>query len=82
MRSIEHIYVDGKFVVPDGNERLDLFNPATEEKIGDVRLGNADDARAAVEAAKRAFPAMATSTQGAAYRYAAQPARYDRRATG
>ncbi len=59
MRSIEHIYVDGKFVVPDGNERLDLFNPATEEKIGDVRLGNADDARAAVAAAKRAFPAMA-----------------------
>ena len=63
MRSIEHIYIDGKFVVPDGNERLDLFNPATEEKIGDVRLGNADDARAAVAAAKRAFPAMATSTK-------------------
>lgn len=63
MRSIEHIYIDGKFVVPDGNERLDLFNPATEEKIGDVRLGNADDARAAVAAAKRAFPAMARSTK-------------------
>ncbi|MBO9654705.1 MAG: aldehyde dehydrogenase family protein [Agrobacterium tumefaciens] len=63
MRSIEHIYVNGEFVVPASNERLDLFNPTTEEKIGDVRLGNADDARAAVAAAKRAFPAMAASTK-------------------
>ncbi|MFF2323121.1 aldehyde dehydrogenase family protein [Agrobacterium sp. NPDC058088] len=63
MRSIEHIYVDGKFVMPDGNERLELFNPATEQKIGDVRLGNADDVNAAVAAAKQAFPAMASSSK-------------------
>jgi len=63
MRSIEHIYVDGKFVLPDGKERLELFNPATEEKIGDVRLGNANDVNAAVAAAKRAFPAMASSSK-------------------
>lgn len=63
MRKIEHIYLDGEFVVPVGGERLDLFNPATEEKIGDVRLGNADDASAAVVAAKRAFPAMAATTK-------------------
>ncbi|WCK77982.1 aldehyde dehydrogenase family protein [Agrobacterium fabrum] len=63
MRSIEHIYVDGKFVLPDGKERLELFNPATEEKIGDVRLGNANDVNAAVTAAKRAFPAMASSSK-------------------
>ena len=38
MRSIEHIYINGEFVVPRGEDRLDLINPATEEKIGDVRL--------------------------------------------
>ncbi|MBW9071187.1 aldehyde dehydrogenase family protein [Agrobacterium pusense] len=63
MRTIEQIYVDGEFVIPVGDERLDLFNPATEEKIGEVRLGNTHDARAAVAAAKRAFPAMAASTK-------------------
>ncbi|WP_312620542.1 aldehyde dehydrogenase family protein [Agrobacterium pusense] len=63
MRTIEQIYVDGEFVIPVGDERLDLFNPATEEKIGEVRLGNTHDARAAVASAKRAFPAMAASTK-------------------
>ncbi len=63
MRSIEHIYINGKFVVPHGEDRLDLINPATEEKIGDVRLGNEDDVRAAVAAAKRALPALAASTK-------------------
>ncbi|TCU36031.1 aldehyde dehydrogenase family protein [Rhizobium azibense] len=62
MRSFEHVYINGEFVVPKGNERSELINPATEEKIGDVRLGNAEDAKAAVEAAKQAFPALAAST--------------------
>lgn len=63
MRSIEHIYINGEFVVPCGEDRLDLINPATEEKIGDVRLGNEDDVKAAVAAAKRALPSLASSTK-------------------
>ncbi|PSJ58910.1 aldehyde dehydrogenase family protein [Pseudaminobacter soli (ex Li et al. 2025)] len=62
MKIIEQIYVDGAFVTPHGAERFDLFNPATEEKIGEVRLGDAEDARAAIAAAKRAFPAMRRTT--------------------
>ncbi|HEV7321310.1 MAG TPA: aldehyde dehydrogenase family protein [Ensifer sp.] len=58
MKIIEHMYVDGAFVAPHGNERFELFNPATEVRIGEVRLGDADDARMAVAAAKLAFPAM------------------------
>ncbi|WP_077963411.1 aldehyde dehydrogenase family protein [Ensifer adhaerens] len=58
MKLIEQIYVDGAFATPHGSERFDLFNPATEEKIGEVRLGDAEDARAAIAAARRAFPAM------------------------
>ncbi len=58
MKAIEQIYIDGAFVTPHGTERFDLFNPATEEKIGEVRLSDVEDAHAAIAAAKRAFPAM------------------------
>ncbi|HEY2011724.1 MAG TPA: aldehyde dehydrogenase family protein [Rhizomicrobium sp.] len=62
MRTIDTIYIDGAFVTPHGNERAPLFNPATEEQIGEVRLGDADDVKLAVAAARRAFPAMARTT--------------------
>ncbi|MGE7139101.1 aldehyde dehydrogenase family protein [Luteibacter sp. NPDC031894] len=55
MHTIEHIYVDGAFAVPHGQERFELFNPATEDVIGTVRLADAEDARRAIAAAKRAF---------------------------
>ncbi|MEA2668985.1 MAG: aldehyde dehydrogenase [Chloroflexota bacterium] len=58
MRSIDQIYIDGQFVLPNGQELFDLYNPATEEMIGQVRLGDEIDAQAAVAAAKRAFPAF------------------------
>jgi len=63
MRSIDHIYINGQFVVPAGRETADLFNPATEEKIGVVRLAEREDARAAIAAAKQAFPGMARRTK-------------------
>src|ERR1700761_7233797 len=59
MRIIDRIYIDGRFVTPPGTDYGDLFNPATEEVIGRVRLADEEDARAAVAAAKRAFPALA-----------------------
>ncbi|MFC7067674.1 aldehyde dehydrogenase family protein [Brucella rhizosphaerae] len=62
MKIIDHIYIDGAFVTPHGAESFALFNPATEEKIGEVRLGDAQDARMAIAAAKRAFPAMRRTT--------------------
>jgi aldehyde dehydrogenase (NAD+) len=62
MHTIEHIYIDGAFVTPHGEERFELFNPATEEVIGTVRLGDAEDARRAIAAAKRAFPAFSKTT--------------------
>ncbi|MBO1360467.1 aldehyde dehydrogenase family protein [Acetobacter sacchari] len=63
MRNIDRIYIDGAFVAPHGTEHFDLFNPATEAKIGAVRLGDAEDLRMAVAAAKRAFPAMAATSK-------------------
>lgn len=58
MQIIDKIYIDGAFVTPHGDELFNLFNPATEQVIGQVRLADAQDARDAIAAAKRAFPAF------------------------
>jgi aldehyde dehydrogenase (NAD+) len=63
VRAIDRVYINGQFVTPHGEELFDLFNPATEEKIGQVRLGDAIDAKAAVAAAKRAFPAYSRTSK-------------------
>ncbi|MET0616891.1 MAG: aldehyde dehydrogenase family protein [Luteibacter sp.] len=62
MYDIDRIYIDGAFVTPHGEERFDLYNPATEAVIGTVRLGDAEDARQAIAAARRAFPAFSRTT--------------------
>jgi aldehyde dehydrogenase (NAD+) len=58
MQIIDKIYIGGAFVKPQGDELFDLFNPATEQVIGRVLLADARDARDAIAAAKRAFPAF------------------------
>jgi aldehyde dehydrogenase (NAD+) len=63
MREIDTIYIDGRFITPHGQEWAPLFNPATEEQIGRVRLGDAADVDAAVTAAKRAFPAFTRTSK-------------------
>ena len=65
MHTIEQIYIDGAFVTPHGEEWFDLFNPATEQVIGRVRLADAKDARDAIAAAKRAFPAFSRTSKRA-----------------
>jgi aldehyde dehydrogenase (NAD+) len=63
MRIIDRISIDGQFVTPHGSEFGDLFNPATEQRIARVRLADAEDARAAVAAAKRAAPNLARTSK-------------------
>ena len=63
MRDINQIYIDGAFVTPHGTERSGLFNPSTEGIIGTVQLGDLEDARAAIAAAKRALPAWSRTTK-------------------
>ncbi|HVI54229.1 MAG TPA: aldehyde dehydrogenase family protein [Luteibacter sp.] len=62
MHTIDQIYIDGAFVTPHGEERFALFNPATEEAIGTVRLADEEDTRRAIAAAKRAFPTFSRTT--------------------
>jgi len=61
MHTIDQIYIDGAFVTPHGEELFELFNPATAQVIGRVRLADAEDARRAIAAAKRAFPAFSVT---------------------
>ncbi|MEW9570779.1 aldehyde dehydrogenase family protein [Rhodanobacter sp. Si-c] len=63
MQRIEHIYINGEFVAPHGQEWFDLHNPSTEQVIGQVRLGDEQDAQRAIAAAKAAFPAWSRTTR-------------------
>lgn len=63
MKDVDQIYLDGAFSEPHGTEMFDLHNPATAKVIGRVRLGDEEDARAAIAAARRAFPAMSRTTK-------------------
>jgi len=63
MKDIDRIYLDGAFVAPHGRERLERVNPTTEAVIGRVTLGDREDARRAVAAAKAALPAYALTSR-------------------
>lgn len=63
MRHIEQIFINGEFVTPHGTERFDLYNPATAQVIGQVRLADEVDAERAIAAARAAFPAWAKTTR-------------------
>ena len=63
MRYIDKIYIGGQFVTPNGEELFDLHNPSTGQVIGRVRLGDVEDTRRAIAAAKRAFPAFSRTSK-------------------
>lgn len=46
MHTIEQIFINGEFVTPHGTEWFDLYNPATAQVIGQIRLADEVDAEA------------------------------------
>lgn len=52
-------FIDGRFTALSGRELSEVRNPATEEVIANVTLGDASDAARAIEAAHRALPSWA-----------------------
>lgn len=63
MRSIDTFYINGEWVTPAaGGTVMDIVNPASEEAIGKLSLGTAEDADRAVAAAHAAFPSWSQST--------------------
>ncbi|MBI2168922.1 MAG: aldehyde dehydrogenase family protein [Actinobacteria bacterium] len=56
MKIYDKLYIDGAWVDPAGSGSIDVINSATEEVMGRVPEGSADDVNRAVAAAKAAFP--------------------------
>ena len=52
-------YVNGEWVIPEDCSWREIENPSTGEILGEFPLSSADDTKAAIAAAKAAFPAWA-----------------------
>jgi acyl-CoA reductase-like NAD-dependent aldehyde dehydrogenase len=55
-------YIDGSWVPSTGTGTIDVINPATEEVVGQVADGTAEDVNRAVAAARAAFPTWSTTS--------------------
>jgi aldehyde dehydrogenase (NAD+) len=49
------LFIGGQFVAPHSGQYFDSINPATEEKLCEIALADAEDVDLAVKAARRAF---------------------------
>ena len=55
MKNLSKFYIAGEWVNPISDNMMPVLNPATEEQIGTIALGNITDVENAVAAAKSAF---------------------------
>ena len=62
MHTRDQLYINGKWVQPMGTGSIDVINPATEEIIGKIPVGSADDVDKAASAARIAFDSWAKSS--------------------
>jgi succinate-semialdehyde dehydrogenase/glutarate-semialdehyde dehydrogenase len=60
--ALSSIFIDGQWRDAASGEDFEVLNPATGERITRVSAGGRDDARAAIEAAAKAFPAWSGKT--------------------
>ena len=63
MENLKNFYIDGKWVAPLSSDSMPILNPATEEKIGTLPLGNKSDVDRAVSAAKSAFESFSQTSK-------------------
>ncbi|WP_374595161.1 aldehyde dehydrogenase family protein [Sphingosinicella sp.] len=62
----QHFFIDGAWVAPlVGGETLPVVDPSTEEVFATIAIGTAADVDRAVIAARRAFPAFASTPTSA-----------------
>ena len=59
MDTRDRLYIDGAWVASTGKGTIDVINANTEEVMGRIPEGTADDVDQAVQAAKKAFPGWA-----------------------
>ena len=63
MKDCRQFYIGGKWVGPTKPHDFEVVNPATEQAIATISLGNAMDVDKAVVAAKRAFESYSETTR-------------------
>lgn len=59
---IDHLYINGSFTLAANGGRWPLIDPGNESVLGEVPYGDAEDARRALDAAAKAFPAWSSRT--------------------
>ena len=63
IRTITTHYIDGAFVESHGREAMDIINPTNGQVMGRVMLGDEEDTRRAIAAAKRTFASFGRTTK-------------------
>ena len=58
-----NFYIDGAWVPPAKPATRDVVNPATEQSIGRISMGSAEDVDRAVKAARKAFETWSRTTR-------------------
>jgi aldehyde dehydrogenase (NAD+) len=58
-----NFYIDGAWVPPAKPATRDVINPATEQSIGKISMGSAEDVDRAVKAARKAFDTYSRTTR-------------------
>jgi len=58
-----NFYIDGAWVPPAKPATRDVINPATEQPIGKISMGSAEDIDRAVKAARKAFESYSRTTR-------------------
>jgi aldehyde dehydrogenase (NAD+) len=65
IKTITTHYIDGAFVESHGREGMDIVRPTDSQVIARVTLGDEEDTRRAIAAAKEAFASFGRSTKEA-----------------
>ena len=63
MKHTNEFYINGQWVTPSGSQTMEVINPATEEPITSISLGDAEDVDRAVRAARAAFESFSITTK-------------------
>src|ERR1700682_5913672 len=63
IKTITTHYIDGAFVESHGRETMDIISPTRGKLIGRATLGDEEDTRRAIAAARRAFASFGRSTK-------------------
>src|ERR1700741_2711197 len=72
IKTITTHYIDGAFVESHGREVMDIIKPTNGQVIDRVTLGDEEDTRRAIAAAKRAFASFGRTTKDERSRYLRQ----------